>query len=176
MIKGRISGRMRGRAILAGLVLTALVAEKSPEALGTAYQISLPVMALGCAATNGSAGEYLIRYVAQWSVVQGSKHALGETEINARPRGGIHGMPSGHTATAVFGASRLVHECIARQPVIKGLVLLSAGFVGSSRIETGWHDIWQVLTGALIGWGGDRLFRRRLRRWWQARQHSKLTQ
>ncbi len=36
---------------------------------------------------------------------------------------------------------------------------MAAGFVGTSRVETGWHDIWQVFFGALWGWFCARAFR-----------------
>ena len=148
------------RAVLAALVLTFILSEKQVERIGDAYQIALPVIALGCSVTNGQAGDFLIRYVSQWSVVQGSKHLLGTTAINQRPNGKYLGMPSGHTATAVFGASNLVHECITSNLWVKGVVLVTAGFVGGSRIEADQHDIWQVLIGALVGWLGDRAFRK----------------
>lgn len=152
--------------IVAALALTLLVAPKQAEKLGDAYQIALPVIGLGCAVVNGQAADYALRYAVQWSVVQGSKSALGEAEINRRPNGNWRGMPSGHTATAVFGASYLVHECVTANPWVKGVVLLSAGFVGASRIEARAHDIWQVMIGALVGWLGDRAFRRRAPRDW----------
>lgn len=155
--------------IIGALALTLLVTPKQAERLGDAYQIALPVIGLGCSLVNGQAADYAIRYVVQWSVVQGSKNLLGEAEINRRPNGNWRGMPSGHTATAVFGASYLVNECIKANPWVKGVVLLSAGFVGASRIEAGAHDIWQVMIGALIGWLGDRAFRRRSVREWLRR-------
>jgi len=166
------NGFWKSRAIFAALILTFAISPKSVEKLGTSYQIALPVIALGCSLTNGQALDFGIRYLAQLAVVQGSKFGLGQSAINQRPNGGSHGMPSGHTATAVFGASNLVHECLAASPWTKGAVLLSAGFVGGSRIEAKAHDIWQVMAGALVGWLGDRAFRKarpgaRLRAFWQ---------
>ena len=60
----------------------------------------------------------------------------------------------------MLGASGLVHTCLRNQPLAQGVVLLAAGFVGASRIEAGKHDIWQVLGGALLGWGCERALRR----------------
>lgn len=148
------------RIILAALVLTFVISEKEVEKLGDAYQIALPVIALGCSLTNGQAVDFAIRYVAHWSIVHGSKTGLGQAEINRRPSGSLRGMPSGHTATAAFGASNLVHQCIVKNPAVSIVAILTAGFVGASRIEAEQHNIWQVLAGALVGWGSDRAFRK----------------
>ena len=53
-----------------------------------------------------------------------------------------------------------MHDCLTGSPVAKALVIISAGFVGGSRIDSDRHDIWQVLAGALLGWGCDRAARK----------------
>lgn len=161
------------RAILVALVLTFLISGKQVEKLGDSYQIALPIIALGCSVANGQALDYTIRYVVQWAGVHSSKFLLGEAAINQRPNGGYFGMPSGHTATAVFGASYIVHECVGKNPWVKGVTLLTAGFVGGSRIEANAHTIWQVLMGALVGWMGDRTFRRGSPASWFRRLHDR---
>jgi len=148
------------RAVFLALILAFSLSSKKIEKLGDTYQIVLPVLALGCSAVNGQAVDFFVRYWVQWGVVHGSKNALGEAKINERPNGKYRGMPSGHTATAVLGASNLVHECLTGSPWVKGVVILTAGFVGGSRIEAEAHTIWQVLAGALVGWLTDRAFRR----------------
>lgn len=165
--------RWRIRSILAVL---ALVVGLSPwsrdgEEIGDNLQIALPLLAWGCEAMNGSGPEYLLRYVVMWTTLHGTKQALGHAEINQRPNGGIHGFPSGHTTTAVFGASSLVQSCIGNQPIVKGVVLTAAAFVGTSRVASTWHDIWQVLAGVGLGWVADRAFRKnqRVRRMIRAR-------
>lgn len=165
----KISQKWKVRAILAALALVLVVSPKEVKKLGDNYQIALPVIALGCSIANGQALDFGIRYIAQFTVVQGSKFALGKSAINRRPNGGSHGMPSGHTATAVFGASNLVHRCIGNNPAVKAVVILTAVFVGESRIYANAHNIWQVLIGALVGWLGDRAFRRRSLRAWLRR-------
>ncbi len=156
----RIGQRWKIRGILLALLLTFALSEKHIEKLGDSYQIALPIIALGCSVTNRQAFDFALRYVAQWGVVQSSKQILGTTPINQRPNGNYRGMPSGHTATAVFGASNIVHQCIHKNPAARAVVLLTAGFVGASRIDAEAHNIWQVLAGALVGWLGDRAFRR----------------
>lgn len=155
-----LANRWKALAVLGGLALTFAISDKDAERLGDNYQYALPLMALACAATNGQAQDFMFRYVVQLGLVHGPKNYLGDAAINVRPNGNLKGMPSGHTATATLGASNLVHECIKGSPVVQGAVILSAAFVGSSRIEAGAHTIWQVLAGALVGWLSDRAFRR----------------
>ncbi|MCB1366676.1 MAG: phosphatase PAP2 family protein [Rhodobacteraceae bacterium] len=156
----RIATRWKALAVAGGLALTFAISEKDAERLGDNYQYALPLMALACAVTNGQAQDFMVRYVVQLGLVHGPKNALGDAAINTRPNGNLKGMPSGHTATAVLGASNLVHECIKGSPIVQGAVILSAGYVGASRIEADHHNFWQVLAGALAGWLSDRAFRR----------------
>lgn len=158
------SPRLRGWAVLAALAGAFMLSDKDTESLGTTYQIALPTVALGCAVANGDAPEFALRYAAQLVLVHGPKTALGDAAINQRPRGGNRGFPSGHTATATLGASYLVHECVMGNPVVQGVAVLTAGFVGASRAEVGAHTAWQVFWGAVAGWIAERAFRRRTRR------------
>ena len=157
--------RWRIRAILAvlALVVTFSPWDRTGERIGDNLQIALPLLAWGCEAMNGNGPEYLLRYVVMWTALHGTKQALGEAPINQRPNGGIHGFPSGHTSTAVFGASSLVQSCVVNQPIVKGVILTAAAFVGTSRIESNWHDIWQVFAGVGLGWVSDRAFRKNVK-------------
>ncbi|MCI2400675.1 phosphatase PAP2 family protein [Aliiroseovarius subalbicans] len=141
----------------AALVLTVLLAtfaftEKSIERQGDRFQIVLPLMAWGCTALNGRGFEYLGRYLVMFAGTHASKRALGDTAINQRPNGGIHGFPSGHTSTAAFGAAGVAQACVRSMPIVQGVAISAAVFTGASRVQTGWHDIWQVLAGGLWGW------------------------
>ncbi len=155
--------------VLAVLLLSAALSGPDPERIGDRLQIALPVLGLGCAALTGGAGEYLLRFAAMEGVLHASKRGLGEAAINRRPNGGTGGFPSGHTAAATFGAATLARECLQASPLAQGAVILAAAFTGASRIETGAHDIWQVLAGAVLGWAGAGLFRRRCRAWQSTR-------
>ena len=158
----------KARALIAILLAALVISGRDVERLGTTYQYVLPVAALACSATNGEAVDFLVRYGVQLALVHGPKHALAGTAINQRPRGGDYGMPSGHTATATLGASRLVHDCVKGHPVAQFAAILAAGYVGGSRIAVGAHDIWQVIMGALVGWLCDRAFRKvSVRDWWR---------
>lgn len=155
------------------LALTILFTEPVAERYGDRLQVALPLLALGCSVVTGGAGEYLIRLATLEIVVHGSKAALGDLPMNQRPNGSGKGFPSGHTAAAAFGASALLHECIQKSPVVKAVVVISAGFVGASRIEAEKHNIWQVLAGVLTGYIIDRALRRNqlLRAWLKISAH-----
>lgn len=154
------------RIILLCLAVTVATSPRDVRILGDRLQNALPTLAWGCAILNGKGSEYALRFTTMMILAHGSKHALGDAPINIRPDGGDLGFPSAHTSASVLGASSLVNDCIAAHPVAKGIVLISAGFVGGSRIESDRHDIWQVLAGALLGWTTDRAFRKegRIRR------------
>ncbi|MBW6506501.1 MAG: phosphatase PAP2 family protein [Rhodobacteraceae bacterium] len=155
----RLSMRSRVAIIMVALALVVAATPRSVERYGDNLQIALPILAIGCSALNGEVGQYLGRYVVMFVGLHGTKIALGDAEINHRPNGGLKGFPSGHTATAAFGASALVQSCITGNPVAKTVVILAAAFTGASRIEAGAHNIWQVLAGAIWGIFCDRFLR-----------------
>lgn len=136
--------------IFAVLGLIAITAP-STERLGDRYQVVLPIMALGCEVVNGSGLEYVGRYVVMFVGLHGTKNALGLNPINHRPKGGLQGFPSGHAATATFGAASLIQSCITKAPVAQIAVALAAGYTGGSRIETRWHTLTQVMAGSIWG-------------------------
>jgi membrane-associated phospholipid phosphatase len=150
----------RVQVLLGVLAVAVLLTPPRAERYGDTMQVVLPLMALACEAKAGAAGEFVLRYAAMFTLAHGTKNALGQAAINQRPDERGKGFPSAHTSTAVLGASALVHGCLRNQPVAQGIVLVAAGFVGASRIEADRHDIWQVLAGALLGWGCDRVLRR----------------
>jgi membrane-associated phospholipid phosphatase len=150
----------RVQVLIGVLAVALLLTPPRAERYGDTLQVMLPVLALACEAKAGAAGEFVLRYLAMFTLAHGSKNLLGQAEINQRPDERGKGFPSAHTSTAVLGASALVHGCLRNQPVAQGIVLVAAGFVGASRIEAERHDIWQVLAGALLGWGCDRVLRR----------------
>lgn len=154
--------RAVGRVHLVLLVLAVVLLLCQPTArrYGDRLQIALPMIAWGCAALNSSAAEFAARFLGMMVVTHTSKAALGNARINQRPSGGDKGFPSAHTAAAAFGASSLVSDCLSSHPTAKAIIVISAAFVGASRIDTRRHDIWQVLAGGLLGWGADRLVRR----------------
>lgn len=141
------------QCILALLAMAALAGPITAERIGDRLQVALPLVGWVCAATAGGGPELLGRYVVMFTAAHASKRLLGDAEANLRPTGRPNGFPSAHTATAVLGASAIARDCLARLPAARAAVLLSAAFVGGSRIDARQHDIWQVAAGAALGWG-----------------------
>ncbi|MEO0989379.1 MAG: phosphatase PAP2 family protein [Pseudomonadota bacterium] len=157
-------------AFLALLLFVSSVSKFDPEKMGDNHQIFLPLLGFGCAIAEGQGLRYFGRYLLLETLIKGPKFALGDHPINIRPTGGDQGFPSGHTAAAAFGATALVQTCLKDSRWAQGAAIVTAGFVGSSRIEAGKHTIWQVLAGALVGWLSQALalvgFDRGIRRVW----------
>jgi len=157
-----ITSTWRFRIIGVTMIFVVLLSpwDEHGKGIGTNMQIALPLLAWGCEAINGNSAEYFLRFGVMFATLRASKYGLGDSSINQRPNGGSEGFPSGHTATAAFGASSLAQTCLKAHPFGQGAVLIAAAFTGTSRVTSGWHDIWQTLAGAVLGWGADRAFRR----------------
>ncbi len=134
------------------LALTVLATVPDNQRMGSALQVVLPLIALGCAATGGKTVESLGRFAVLQVGVKGPKHLFGESRISHRPDGGNNGFPSGHTAVATFGAAQMVRHCAGLHPVTKAAAVAAAAFTGGSRIESGRHSLWQTMAGAVWGW------------------------
>ena len=151
---------LRNRGLTWMLVLivgSVAISDRSPSGVGDVLQVTLPLTGLGCAIASGNGIQYTGRYLMVSLAMQSSKRVLGDTEINARPNGGYHGMPSGHTTAAAFGASGIAQHCLSGNPAAQMTAAFAVGIVGGSRIDVGAHDLWQVLAGAILGWIGQML-------------------
>ena len=147
--------RLLGRtdAVIAVLlILTVLATLPDNRRMGSALQVVLPLMALGCAAARGKSVESLGRFVVLQVGLKGTKHLVGDSEISRRPDGGDRGFPSGHTAVATFGAVQMIEHCAPLHPATKGAALAAAAATGGSRIEADRHSLWQTIAGAVWGW------------------------
>jgi membrane-associated phospholipid phosphatase len=138
--------------ILVVLVLTVLVTLPDNRRLGSALQVVLPLVALGCAATRGETMDSLGRFAVLQIGIKGPKQVIGEQPISVRPDGGDRGFPSGHTAVATFGAVQIIRQCAALHPVTRAAAVAAAAFTGGSRIEAGRHSLWQTMVGGVWGW------------------------
>ncbi|GGD20783.1 phosphatase PAP2 family protein [Sinisalibacter lacisalsi] len=156
--------RWRNGVILVVLVAVVITAPPVPERWGDRIAWTLPALAGVCSVANGTWPETLLRFAAMEATVQGTKSALADAEINARPRGGERGFPSAHSAHAAFGASALVHDCVAGNPMMRAGLIVAAAFTGASRVDAGAHNAWQVLAGWIVGFGFERLWRQRKKR------------
>ena len=75
--------------------------------------------------------------------------ALKKASDTTRPNGDADGFPSGHVAGAVSLATPLDTD-FGLYPAIAGYMF--AGFVAWHRIDTGKHDLSDVIFGAAIGY------------------------
>lgn len=139
-------------AVLALVVASAAVSDRSTEGVGDVLQVTLPLSGLGCAIAGGQGLRYTGRYVLMTVGYNISKEGLGDAGINRRPGGGDRGFPSGHTTVAAYGAAGMIQTCLAGNPQAQVAAGLAAGLVGGTRIDAGAHDVWQVLAGAILGW------------------------
>lgn len=129
------------------------------ERYGDMLQIILPVLAGACALANGQFADFATRFVALEILIHGPKNTLGHREINLRPSGNDGGFPSGHTASASFGATSLIFNCIQNHAFVKSALVLAAAFTGASRLDANKHFIWQVFAGWILGFVVDRAWR-----------------
>lgn len=148
---------MRGRtiALCFGVIMGLASQSQANETLtktGDVLQILLPAMAGICALSQGRGAEFGAGFVTSEVVTQGLKAGLGKAKINRRPDGSFHGMPSGHTSMAVFGATSLARKCGPDRPVLGALAYGAAALVAASRVDAGKHTVGQVAAGALVGY------------------------
>ena len=142
-------------ALIAPVLLAAALpahADERFERFGDALQIALPLAALACAANQGRAGETVLGFAAQAAVVNGSKAALRDAQINQRPDGTGRGFPSGHSAAAMFGAANLAHFCYQGRPALQFASYSLAIAVGLSRMDANRHTPFQVAAGLAVGY------------------------
>jgi membrane-associated phospholipid phosphatase len=134
------------------LALIVLVTVPDNRRLGSALQVVLPLIALGCAATRGETLESLGRFAVLQVGIKGPKHLIGDSPISRHPDGGDKGFPSGHTAVATFGAMQMIRHCVSLHPATRAAAVAAAAFAGGSQIEAGRHSLWQTMAGAVWGW------------------------
>jgi membrane-associated phospholipid phosphatase len=158
LLRWLFAASRRAFVVLVVLAALPLISRNDVEKTGDNLQIALPLLAWGCAAVNGDGAEYLGRYAVMFLATRLGKDGLGDAAINQRPNGHSEGMPSAHTSTATLGASRLATQCLGGNPAVQVGTVLSAGFVGLSRVDAGAHTTWQVIWGAILGLLCDRAF------------------
>lgn len=154
-----LTQRKKAIIIVVVLICSIMVTERKSEKYGDMLQIMLPVLAGACALANGQFGDFTTRLVALEILIHGPKNTLGDTALNLRPSGNDGGFPSGHTASASFGATSLIFNCVQNQVWVKTGLILAAAFTGASRLEADKHFIWQVFAGWILGFFVDRLWR-----------------
>jgi membrane-associated phospholipid phosphatase len=145
----------RARAAIAALLFAAALpahADDRFEKFGDAMQIALPFVALTCAAKQGRAAETALGFAVQAAAVNGSKAMLRDARINQRPDGKGRGFPSGHSASAMFGAANLAEFCYQGRPALQFASYSLALAVGLSRMDANRHTPLQVAAGLALGY------------------------
>lgn len=94
-------------------------------------------------------GKFIIGSIAYAGLTQGLKHSL---QIS-RPNGGENSFPSGHAATAFFGAHLLAKEFSQEKPWVPYLGYGLATSTAFLRMANNQHWMSDVLVGAGIGIG-----------------------
>ena len=108
-------------------------------------------LAAVCAADQDRLEDFAVRCVLQAALVWGMKEFFDGAPVSLRPSGEGKGFPSGHTASAFFGASDLAGKCFEGKPLAGAAAYGAAGLTGWSRVHAGEHVPQQVFMGALIG-------------------------
>lgn len=139
--------------VFAGLcAATPLPSSGDPfEEFGTAMKYGLPAAAALCAARDDRLEDFAVRGIVQLAVVWGLKAWTDGSPVGRRPDGGGKGFPSGHAATAAFGAADLAGKCFRNKPLAGAAAYGAAGLTAASRVYAGEHTLEQALTGSLIG-------------------------
>lgn len=123
------------------------------EEFGTAMKYGLPAAAALCAARDDRLEDFALRGLVQVAVVLALKHWTGDAPLGRRPSGEGRGFPSGHAASAAFGAADLAGKCFEDRPAAGAAVYGAAGLAAASRVHAGRHTPQQVGAGMLIGIG-----------------------
>lgn len=155
---------MKGAAFALALFVLAQVATPARadgvETAGDVLQYGVPVLALAYtgvvrdfAGTKQLVGSALVTEAWVWT--------LKLTVDEKRPSGGGRGFPSGHSATAAFGAA-FVHK---RYGLLQALPLYGlTGFVGWSRHDAEAHRTLDIVAGIAIGIGTSMVITTRFER------------
>ena len=125
---------------------------------GDVLQLALPITAATATLIEGdfnAAKQLAYSYGSTLVLTYSMKYIIHKKRPEGRNR--FDSFPSGHTASAFSGAS-FIHR---RYGWKYGWIAYTlAGVVGVSRMEgpDGFHDIWDVLGGAVVGIGSTYVF------------------
>lgn len=118
------------------------------EKTGDALQIILPITAFSSTFIykgNDHGHIQCVKTIGSTFIVT---HSLKRIINKKRPNGGDFGFPSGHTSAAFSGAA-FIERRYGFKIGIPAYIL--ASYVGWSRVETNYHDYWDVIAGASLG-------------------------
>ena len=139
-----------------GLLLFSSNAQTSNiEKSGDILEIVLPVTAFASTFIWKDQQKAPMQFIKTMGTSFVITHTIKRLINKQRPNGGNYSFPSGHTSAAFTGAA-----FIERRYGLKAGIptYLLASYVGWTRIESNYHDEWDVLGGAIIGIGSAYLF------------------
>jgi membrane-associated phospholipid phosphatase len=140
---------------MAGVFLARpVMASDRIESAGTVVQVLIPAAAYG-ATYYMDDPDGRTQFYESFFTSLALTYALKYTIAERRPNGGDHSFPSGHTSAAFQGAA-FIHRRYGFTYSIPAYI--AAGFVGYSRVESGYHFTKDVLAGAAVGIGSVFLF------------------
>ena len=125
------------------------------ENSGDYFAVGLPVVALASTLAWRDGQQATLQFAKSMVTSAWTTHVLKRAVDKARPGGGTHSWPSGHTSSAFIGAAFLQvrHGWGVGFPAY-----LLAGYVGWTRVYARAHDSWDVVGGAIVGIGSAYLF------------------
>ena len=135
----------QGRRSVIAINHESLTAENRFRELGDVFQLGTPLLALERATIaddHEGMRQWARHLIFTASATQGLKSAFNNTPLGARPDGGDHNFPSGHTSAALSGAS-FIRRRYGMEEAIPYYAL--GTLVGASRIEADRHDVWAIL-------------------------------
>ncbi len=139
------------RALAAALLIGAAPAQADPfEDFGTVMKYGLPLAAAACAADQDRLADFALRGGLQVGIVLGLKRAVG-APLGTRPTGLGEGFPSGHAASAAFGAGDLAANCVDGNAAAQAGLVAAALLASASRVHAGEHTPAQAAAGTAIG-------------------------
>jgi membrane-associated phospholipid phosphatase len=140
------------KLLITGLLITAMsvpthAAEFTVERIGDLLQVVVPAMALGMTLEeDGYEGTWQFAQV--FAATTATEGAIKYFVEEHRPNGTNNSaFPSGHTMAAFSGAT-FIHRRYGLERAALPYVL--AGFVGYSRVQSKWHNVDDVVAGAIF--------------------------
>lgn len=137
-------------AVTAALLGTTPAAADPFENFGTAMKYGLPLAAAVCAVDQDRFPDFALRGGLQVALVLGLKRTI-DGKLGQRPGGAAGGFPSGHAASAAFGAADLARHCVDDNDAARIGLIGAALLASASRVDADEHTPAQAAAGSAIG-------------------------
>ncbi|MEM9143816.1 MAG: phosphatase PAP2 family protein [Bacteroidota bacterium] len=136
--------------------------EQFHKTAGDVLLVVLPTLSMGSTLLWKDGQKGALQFSKSLAGTLALSYALKLTVRKERPNGeNNYSFPSGHTSVA-FGSAAFLQKRYGWEVGIPSYLL--AGYVGYTRIRANKHDGWDVMAGAVIGFGMGYLFAKPLRK------------